>query len=189
MLLNWILVATSAALAADAKIDAADGWNADYGAALAETKADERPLLVVLDNPAEAAESLGEERLEAGGLERYALCRVDVTSEYGREVAKAFGVTEFPHVAIIDRTGSVIVRRIAGDVSAEQWESILDRHAAGLREGRTRYTVAKPIVSEPPAAAATPVTSSGYLPSEVAFPTARPIYSAPSSYCPSCQLR
>ncbi|MEO0531534.1 MAG: hypothetical protein AAF266_13310 [Planctomycetota bacterium] len=188
MLSTWTCVSVLAALTAGA--DAPSVWHADYGKALAETKQDHQPLLVVLEEPADESKSLDAELLtaESGAfpLDSYALCRIDVTTEYGKKVAEGFKVTEFPHVAIIDNSGSVILQRVSGEVTKDQWKSVLARHADGNRAGATRYTVAKPIVadsttatvvSEPAAPVYTPSISA-----PVSYPSARP-------YCPSCQLR
>ncbi|CAN0340376.1 unnamed protein product, partial [Ectocarpus sp. 4 AP-2014] len=99
-------------------------------------------------------------------------------TEYGQKVAAGFKVTSFPHVAIIDQSGSVILRRVAGEVSKDEWLSVLTKHQAGERTGQTRHTVAKPVIST-----VQPATT--YTPSiqpAASYPSAQP-------YCPSCQLR
>ena len=84
----------------------------------------QRPLLVVLDVPSDpksAAEpkQLAEEGDYADVLQSYQLCRVDVSSQYGKKVAKAFGANEFPFRAIIDKTGKVILCKKLGKLSGE----------------------------------------------------------------------
>lgn len=179
MLSTWMMAVAASALTAGQQT--APQWHDDYGQALAETKQEAQPLLVVLDDPSNEAKRLDPALLsaETGGLSlgSYALCRVDVTTDYGKKVAEGFKVTEFPHVAIIDKSGSVILRRIKGDVSLAEWKSVLNRHQNGVRTGATRYTVAKPVVSEAPAVMPTfssPVYNA-------------PVYSSPQPYCPSCQ--
>lgn len=187
MLSTWTCVSVLAALTVGA--DTPSVWHADYGDALTQTKQDHQPLLVVLEDPADEAKSLDADLLKAESgafpLDSYALCRIDVTTEYGRKVAEGFKVTEFPHVAIIDNSGSVILQRVSGEVSNDQWKSVLARHADGNRAGQTRYTVAKPVVtdgttatvvSEPATQVYAPTMSA-----PVSYPAARP-------YCPSCQL-
>jgi len=170
-------------------------WQADYGKALEETRDEARPLLVVLDNPADKAQRLDARLLSQGPgafpLDSYELCRIDVSTEYGKRVAEVFHATEFPHTAIIDRTGSMILRRVDGNVSNEQWKETLARYEAGISKTAATHKVSKPIVNEPsttiaPASYSTPAqatveTSNYAVPGEV--------YSAPAPYCPSCPLR
>lgn len=190
MLSTWMLISLAAGLTTGA--DTPSDWHADYGVALAETKQAEQPLLVVLEAPADEAQSLNPELLSAESgafpLGSYEVCRIDVSTDYGKEVAKVFRVTEFPHVAIIDKTGSVILRRVRGDVSTDQWKSILAQHESGARQGRTRYTVAKPVID---GASAAPVSSGATFSTSVSLPGASVEYAMPtsSSYCPSCQRR
>jgi hypothetical protein len=172
MLSTWMLLSLVAALPADAPAETA--WEADYGQALAQTREVEQPLLVVLDVPSDEAQRLNPELLDVANgafpLDSYELCRVDVSTEYGKRVAKSFKVTEFPHVAIIDKSGSVILHRIKGEVTTDQWKSTLARHAEGLRSSGSRYTVAKPL---------TDLSSAGFVePSET---------SSSKPYCASCQ--
>ena len=71
-------------------------WEVSYGKALEASRADKSPLLVVLDKPnSEEARIepalLGEDSGKQAELLRpYRLCHVDVTTEYGQKVAKAF---------------------------------------------------------------------------------------------------
>lgn len=190
MLSIWMFAAAVAAPAAESA--PASAWHADYGSALAETKQDGQPLLVVLEKPADDAGRLNPSLLTADSgafpLESYALCRIDVTTEYGKQVAEGFKVTEFPHVAIIDKSGSVILRRVSGEISKAEWKDVLKKHADGLRVGAVTQTVAKPVVTEgavatTPAATFTPtVTVPG---AAVTYPSAAPA----RPFCPNCQLR
>jgi hypothetical protein len=61
---------------------------------------------------------------------------VDVTTDYGRKVAKAFGVSALPHTAIIDKTGSVILYQQSGELPEEQWNGAIQRHRTGIRPVR-----------------------------------------------------
>lgn len=180
MLSIWMLVAATTALSSGA--DSGATWHADYGDALAETKQDGQPLLIVLDNPSKAADRLDPSLLNAEKgsfpLDRYALCHVDVTTKYGKQVAEGFKVTEFPHVAIIDKSGTVILRRVKGEVTEQEWTKILNKHADGLRVGATAHTVSKPVISTP----VSTYTPSISAPISYPAPVAQP-------YCPSCQLR
>lgn len=188
MLSTWMLAAITAGLSAGA--ETADNWHADYGKALAETKQDHQPLLVVLDVPSDEAKRFDPSLLSAEGgalpLDSYALCHIDASTEYGKKVAEGFKVTSFPHVAIIDQGGSVILRRVEGGVSKTEWLSVLLKHQDGQRTGQTRHTVAKPVVeAAQPVQAVAPTTYTPSIQPAIQYP------SAPVSqpYCPSCQLR
>ena len=137
----------AAALAMSTTVSAAMApvaWRSDYGEALRATRADDRPLLVVLaraTNP-ESSTAFAAQAQQQPGLVKdvndellrpYQLCHVDVDTNYGQKVAKAFGVSEFPHTAIIDKTGSVIIYAKSGELSASEWETTLADHKKGER--------------------------------------------------------
>jgi hypothetical protein len=133
-------------------------WEASYGKALEATRSGGAPLLVVLDKPDSRSARIEPALLsqdsatgqEAELLRPYQLCHVDVTSEYGRKVARAFRADRFPHVAIIDRTGSQVIFRRSGPVSANEWEQILTRHRNGdrLRASTVSRTSYRPVDAE-----------------------------------------
>ena len=184
MLASFTTALTTLALVASAPH--APHWESDYGKALEQTRADEQPLLIVLDKPAAEKEQLdpallGEE--QAGLLGAYDLCRVDVTTEYGQKVAKAFGAKQFPYVAIIDKQGKVIIHSQTGEVTAAAWKSTLAKYQSGQRV--VRHTVAKPVIVDS--------TSEGvFIESSPAQST--PVYHSPSpnyynppADCPNCR--
>jgi hypothetical protein len=111
-------------------------WQADYGKALAATKNDQRPLLVVLDNQADSntAESklLTPEGEQAQVLKAYRVCRVDIASDYGKAVAKAFGAKQFPYTAIIDKTGSKVLFQKAGQMTGQDFQATLAKYQKGV---------------------------------------------------------
>jgi hypothetical protein len=115
-------------------------WESDYGRALAATRqAKERPLLVVLDKPADSQHRIEPVRLvleqsvnrDAALLTAYALCHVDVSTEYGQKVAKAFKATAFPFLAIIDKSGRKIIHQTSGPLTDEKWQSLLAAYKTG----------------------------------------------------------
>jgi hypothetical protein len=114
-------------------------WEASYGKALEATRDAKSPLLVVLDEPNSdearvKPELLGQEDVstdEVKLLKPYRLCHVDVTTKYGRKVAKAFRAKRFPHVAIIDRTGKTVIFRKSGQIEPTEWKEILVEHKSG----------------------------------------------------------
>ena len=148
-------------------------WEADYGKAMAATRAsDNQPLLVVLENPASEEEKVDpalltpadqEEKEGVSELGAYRLCRIDVTSEYGKKVAGVFKAEKFPYVAIIDRTGTVILHSHVGPVEAATWSKQLARYQDGNQP--IRMHVARPNYD-----------------SQMSMPV-----NSGSSYCPNCQ--
>jgi len=125
-------------------------WNSDYGRALEATRVEEKPLLVVLDKPAEKDARLDPALLTEGEsgeqqelLSPYELCHVDVSTKYGKSVAKAFRAKVFPHTAIIDRTGSVILFSKTGKMKPDQWENTLLSYRKGTRNGRLTHVAYK----------------------------------------------
>lgn len=132
------IAAALVAVTAFASVPSKVQWQADYGKALAATRNDQRPLLVVLDIPSKPEAAIDQTLLTAEGdqaklLEPYELCHVDVSTEYGQQVAKAFGATQFPHTAIIDRTGAVVIFKKPGKIAADEWSTTLTKFQAGQR--------------------------------------------------------
>lgn len=157
-------------------------WQADYGKALAATRADDRPLLIVLDVPSDEMKAAEDDQLKTDGeqaelLASYQLCHVDASTEYGQKVAKAFKADKFPLTAIIDKTGSVILLKKQGQLSDAEWNETLINYKSGERSA-VRYTSAYrgPVVSGT-------VIESG---SSYSYPAASSSIVSPS-YCPSCQ--
>lgn len=165
----------AAALMAASSFAVASGdaeWQANYGKALKATRSDQRPLLVVLDIPANPQASLDEELLAVEGeqaelLEAYELCHVDVSTDYGKKVAAAFGATQFPHTAIIDRTGAKVIFKKPGQMAPSEWTATLAKYQTGERSlaAHTAFYRGNSIISS-----SDPAISN-------------------SSYCPSCQRR
>lgn len=151
-------------------------WQSDYGKALAATRADDRPLLVVLDVPNDPEAAVASEQLEAKGeqselLGAYQRCHIDVSTEYGKKVAEVFEADEFPFTAIIDKTGSVVLCKKLGQLSSEEWQATLAAYQKGERQSPTLHT-------------------SFYRGDDVVYQSnsTTPNIVSPS-YCPSCQLR
>jgi len=121
-------------------------WETSYGKALEETRAGEDPLLVVLDKPnskeARIEPALLSEETASSQhsklLRPYRLCHVDVTTDYGQKVAEAFHAKNFPHVAIIDKTGSMVIFKKSGKIKPDEWQDILTSHKSGERPKSSR---------------------------------------------------
>lgn len=140
-----MMLASSATQAAMPEVLALDAqgvqWETDYGKALRATRADDRPLLVVLESPTEGnqaikqvahTETVSQER-EAELLSSYQLCRIDVTTDYGKKVAGAFKATSFPHTSVIDKTGSVVIFAKTGQLADSEWMETLATYKHGNR--------------------------------------------------------
>ncbi|MGD9634995.1 MAG: hypothetical protein AB7G28_06720 [Pirellulales bacterium] len=148
-------------------------WQSDYGDALAETRTqDNQPLLVVLDEP-QAKETSVEPALLGEGdskvvdkklLKHYRLCHIDASTNYGQKVAGVFRAKRFPHVAIIDKSGKVVLFKKSGKITTTEWTNALEAHQDGERVA-AKHVSYKLSDDE---AASTPAYSNG-------------------SYCPSCQ--
>lgn len=119
-------------------------WETSYGKALEETRAGQDPLLVVLDKPSSKDARLEPALLsedKATGensklLKPYRLCHVDVSTEYGQKVAEVFHAKEFPHVAIIDKSGSMVIFKKTGQIDTAEWEKILTNNKSGERPSK-----------------------------------------------------
>lgn len=145
-------------------------WHSDYGTALKETREDHRPLLVVIDTPADAKSRIAPELLNgeaSEALQPYELCHVDASTEYGKKVAKVFQANKFPYVAVIDNSGSVILHSQSGNVTAKAWNALLAKHKSGER------TVTKQATSRPQA--------QYDFPSDFSYP------GSTKPYCARCQ--
>ncbi len=116
-LLWGALLAAAATVFGPATAEASQ-WLDDYGLALQRTREANKPLLVVLeDRPARSPVASSS---VAQLLRGYTLCRIDVTSSYGQEVAQVFNVKQFPYTTIIEPTGQMQVFRQTGRLSEEQ---------------------------------------------------------------------
>lgn len=111
-------------------------WIPNYPEALNRSHESSKPLLLVIDNPSEP--NLRTEhtcrpldKMQAELLNNYERCHVDVTTNHGKQVAKAFGVQRFPFVAIIDTTASRVLYRKTGKIHMAEWIGKLAVHGGG----------------------------------------------------------
>lgn len=112
----------------------ASDWFGDYHEAKAVSVAAGQRLLVVLENPSEPQHTVEQistmtSAVEADLLKPFTACRIDVSTEKGKEMAAKFGVTEFPYTAVIDKTGKWIVYSNAGRYSNSEWLTLLVTYA------------------------------------------------------------
>jgi len=170
-------IVLSSAVAATASSSRPVEWQADYGKALAATRADDRPLLVVLEVPSDPKTAVEGEQLKTDGeqaklLASYQLCRVDASTEYGQKVAKAFKAKKFPFTAIIDKTGSIVLHKKQGQLTDAEWNKTLSDYKSGER---TAYQYTSAYRGQ--------LLDSG---NTFSYPAANSSIISPS-YCPSCQ--
>lgn len=111
-------------------------WSENYTKALERTQETEKPLLVVIHDPADAKSRSKHatdkpDATQAQLLKHYELCRIDGTTEYGKKVADAFQVESLPFMAVIDKTGTSVLCRHAGSLEVDQWVEKLVAHKDG----------------------------------------------------------
>jgi len=167
-------IAVSSAVATSKPVE----WQADYGKALAATRSDDRPLLVVLDVPSDPKTAVEDKQLKTEGeqaklLASYQLCHIDASTEYGQKVAKVFKAEQFPFTAIIDKTGSVVLHKKQGQLTDAEWQETLLTYKKGERSTSISHTTAY----------RGDANKGG---STFGYPAASSTIVSPS-YCPSCQ--
>lgn len=116
-------------------------WKTSYAEAYHAGKNGRRPVLVVIDKPADPAYRIDQAsfvRTDVGSAERallasYELCHIDASTEYGRKIANSFKATEFPYLAITDRQVEVLLVEHTGRMSQDRWMTTLAKYRAGRR--------------------------------------------------------
>jgi hypothetical protein len=111
-------------------------WSDHYANAKRQAAAEQKPLLVVLEDSTKPEgrfdqQSLASQESQVKLLQNYQLCRMDVGTEYGKRVAAAFGAKEFPFTAITDKSANYITFETSGTMSSEQWEQTLTHRMDG----------------------------------------------------------
>ena len=109
-------------------------WLTNYSDALELARTEARPLLLVISqedhlpasiNPASSAQAT---QPSHDLLAAYVLCKIDPSSGYGKLVAEAYRVTEFPHSVIIDKTTKKILYSDAGRATDDTWKAALTKY-------------------------------------------------------------
>ena len=152
-------------------------WSSDYATALKQTRSDDRPMLVVIDEPGVAEKSLDEQvltNMAGGALADYQLCHVDATTSYGKKVAEAFKAELFPYIAITDKAGKVILHSQAGEVTADEWNTMVTKYRTGALP--VKHVTAKPVVESQPASYLSP-----------SYEQYQPYGTTAKPYCARCQ--
>jgi hypothetical protein len=113
----------------------AEQWQSDYGTALEAARSANKPLLVVMELPADRIiETNGSGDLSSSALLKpYQLCCIDVSTPMGQQIAEAFGARQFPYTVITDTDGKNIVHRKAGHYSKLDWSSMLMTYRDGQK--------------------------------------------------------
>lgn len=144
-----LLVVTTGAQAAELS------WLTNYGDAMKLARTSARPLLVVISR--DDLLPVSSNQLSAGRavqpshdlLDAYVLCRIDANSAYGKRVAEAFRVTEFPHSVIIDKTTKKILYRQAGRASDDTWKATLTKYQSEATSPQVFVTQPQTTVQSP----------------------------------------
>lgn len=105
-------------------------WNDNYGEVKRIAAQKKMPVVVVLEDPSKPSTSFSEKELEADPeqvklLRKFQLCRIDVTSNYGKNVAKSFKATRFPYTIMLDKSASYITLRRSEKMTPNQWATSL----------------------------------------------------------------
>ena len=125
-------------------------WKSHYGTAKRSAQAAKRPLVVVIENSAQTSDKIDVKSLDGESREKLAtedfeLVRVDAKTEYGKRVARAFGVQDFPYTAVTDDVSERIVFRKSGPMSQSDWTVALAKSA------ETKKLVSEWVVVQNPA--------------------------------------
>jgi len=136
--MNVLLLAALFGVELAAAPPTGQNWHSDYGVALAETKEQGKPLLVVLENPDDEPSRIHQVSLARHSdrdelLEKYVLCRLDVRTEHGKKMAAAFKAQRVPHTVVIDKSGRWQIFKKTGRLSDGEWTTTLAKHQRGER--------------------------------------------------------
>jgi thioredoxin-related protein len=108
-------------------LTAPPAWTSDYAQALEKARQTQCPLVVVLEDrtdPHSTLTALDDPDVQLA-LRNCSVCRVDVGTTEGANLAKKFGSTELPYTAVSDRAGKRIVLRAAGEYKDQEWIKLL----------------------------------------------------------------
>ncbi len=116
----------------------ASEWNDNYGDALKDARAVQKPLLVVIDEPSNPKGRVEQvnftnDTTQTELLSSYRLCHIDASTPYGKKIAKAFGAKSFPYTAITDKTSKVLIFERSGSFDTQDWVATLIKHRKGER--------------------------------------------------------
>ncbi len=117
---------------------AAEGqkWHSDYGLALKAAQVSGKPLLILVQEPAQVtpvSTNRAEQKQITQLLANYELCRIDASSKYGQDVAKAFRASALPFTAIISKDVKQQLYRHGGALETGELISVLTQYQAGVK--------------------------------------------------------
>lgn len=117
--------------------DAQLKWSRHYENAKQVARAEQRPLVVVIEDSTKNADFNVDAKTKEVLLEKnFQLVKVDVRTKYGREVAKAFGAQEFPYTIVTNGDCTEIAFRQAGPMTVWDWAFALGKSLDSIG-GRT----------------------------------------------------
>jgi hypothetical protein len=135
-------------------------WNTDYGYAIKYVRSHDKPLVILFDvlSPEagewDQATVFDDQRLDHDLTAEYIRLFVDLQGESGRQLAAEFGVTQYPSLVVVDRSGDWQVYRRSGYHSADELQSVLNRfRRAKLVSGTTLFGTGATTIPVPPTAA------------------------------------
>ena len=100
-------------------------WITDYGTAYHQAEKEGKSLLVVFERPGSKSSLLRGVEAVSGLGKHYVLCRVDGTTETGRDLAQKFRTPEIPSLVITDDHLRRVTYRQRGPLSGVNWEMVL----------------------------------------------------------------
>ena len=116
-------------------------WWMDYGSAYRLAEKEQKPLLVVFDSvdgpermlKRSSPWQLSNASSASSLFGPYILCRIDISTPSGRELARKFAVPGFPSVVITDKRLNRVIYRRHGPLSDLDWAVMLVSYRTGER--------------------------------------------------------
>lgn len=147
LICSVVLAANAASMA-----PMSDHWTSNYASALQAARLQQRPLLVILENPNNPDQRVEElkpgDGTEMGNLLlKYELCRVDVTTDYGQKVAEVYDATALPCTVITDKSCRIVMFRGFGQYTPEMWSSTLEFYSRDSDSVAVRHQTLRPSAS------------------------------------------
>lgn len=105
-------------------------WTDSYGKAITQAGVKQKPVAVFLSAGEPTALTKGKglgEAVMKSLKEKYIAVRIDTTTEHGKKMAAAFGVSE--GVVLSDRTGKQMALKHIGTLSPDELSSYLAKYA------------------------------------------------------------
>jgi len=131
-------------------------WNTDFAHAIRYVRNLDKPLVILFDISSLDTEEWDQsavfqhEKLDKTLADEYVRLFVSLETERRRLLAASFGVTEYPRLVVIDRSGDWQVYRRSGYHSVDELQSVL-----------TRYRHTKLVSSSSPPSFRMPTTTIG----------------------------